>query len=324
MKKKQTIHISIPKPCTQSWDAMPGKEGGRHCGQCNNIVYDFSTLSDAELINFFTTNTTVHCGRFHNSQLNRTITTINERKSFVHRFTKFAATVFAVLSFRAAGAHTGSISKSLITTQPSTKQPANLFVPFKATISGIVINEHNQPLYKASVFFDTTLVVTTDSAGHFSFDVTITEERQYILQFTYNDLVTAVRSYNPVMQSTTYNVSLYERRPHFSMGITIPPYLLRNLPSLSFSKSVALLSSEHKQLLSSLAESLKAHPHASIIIHAYPVKSIAKSVFIRRVNNIRQYLVEQEGIYADRIKLKFTTDGGDFNVVDITEYKEDE
>src|SRR6185312_6798590 len=53
MTKKQSINISIPKPCHENWDTMSVNEQGRHCGSCNKTVVDFSSYTDKELFEFF-------------------------------------------------------------------------------------------------------------------------------------------------------------------------------------------------------------------------------------------------------------------------------
>ena len=79
---------------------MPDEGKGKMCSKCETIVYDLSQMTDAEIILFFKTNPATHCGRFHNSQLNRNIEPITIRKNFLQKFVKIAAAVIAILTLR--------------------------------------------------------------------------------------------------------------------------------------------------------------------------------------------------------------------------------
>lgn len=64
--------LSIPQPCTQSWEGMTPSDNGRHCGACDKVVTDFSGMSDQQVQDFFV----LHhgqpiCGRFRKVQLDR-------------------------------------------------------------------------------------------------------------------------------------------------------------------------------------------------------------------------------------------------------------
>lgn len=71
MNSKQELPVSIPKPCTASWEAMtPGPEG-RFCSSCEKVVIDFSQMDQAAIIAWFSAHTaSATCGRFENSQIN--------------------------------------------------------------------------------------------------------------------------------------------------------------------------------------------------------------------------------------------------------------
>src|SRR6478735_3501777 len=98
MKTKQDLYISIPDPCNQDWGSMQKAGDGKYCTRCSNIVYDLSGLNDNELVVFFKMNPAIHCGRFHNSQLNRNILPPKKKQLFsFERFRKIAATFFAIL-----------------------------------------------------------------------------------------------------------------------------------------------------------------------------------------------------------------------------------
>lgn len=53
MKNVTQPQISIPKPCHEDWDKMTPMQQGNFCGSCQKIVYDFTKMSEEEIIHFF-------------------------------------------------------------------------------------------------------------------------------------------------------------------------------------------------------------------------------------------------------------------------------
>ncbi len=92
-----------------------------------------------------------------------------------------------------------------------------------------------------------------------------------------------------------------------------------SLPSISFKGNRnSSLSSDAKAMLASVASQLKNSASCSIRVTGYPVASKAsQSLCNRRVESIKAYLVETEGISAERITITCEVGGGDVNTVDI-------
>ncbi|MNQ77570.1 hypothetical protein D3C85_924500 [compost metagenome] len=62
--------LTIPEPCTESWDKMTPKDNGRYCMSCSKTVIDFTSMLPNEVQHFFIQNQNQNiCGRFKNSQL---------------------------------------------------------------------------------------------------------------------------------------------------------------------------------------------------------------------------------------------------------------
>src|SRR6186713_1990808 len=90
------------------------------------------------------------------------------------------------------------------------------------------------------------------------------------------------------------------------------------LPSVTFSGNGATLNNDAKGLLASVAARLRNSPECRIVVIGYCASS--KSEQQRswdRVNAVINYLVEKEGISADRMIFNYGQEGGDCNTVDI-------
>ena len=89
-------------------------------------------------------------------------------------------------------------------------------------------------------------------------------------------------------------------------------------PSCSFKGNSIGLSNDAKALLATTAAKMKANPTCNINVIGYPEASKAsQAVCQKRVDAIKMYLVEKEGISADRISTNCEVGGGDKNTVDI-------
>lgn len=97
-----------------------------------------------------------------------------------------------------------------------------------------------------------------------------------------------------------------------------PPVCPSDYPSLSFKGNSAGLSADAKAMLATCAAKLKASPDCSITVTGYPETSKASQANCqKRLEAIKTYLVEKEGISADRITTNCEVGGGDKNTVDI-------
>ena len=93
---------------------------------------------------------------------------------------------------------------------------------------------------------------------------------------------------------------------------------LSNLPSITFKNRSTVLTKDAKAMLSSVASELKNSPNCSITVAAYPAASKASQALCnKRLDAIKMYLTEKEGISVDRITTNCEVGGGDINTVDI-------
>jgi outer membrane protein OmpA-like peptidoglycan-associated protein len=89
-------------------------------------------------------------------------------------------------------------------------------------------------------------------------------------------------------------------------------------PSLAFKGNGAALNSDTKAMLATVASKMKSNPTCNISINGYPEASKAsQAVCQKRVDAAKQYLVDTQGISADRISTNCEVGGGDKNTIDI-------
>lgn len=71
---QQSIQLSIPEPCHQDWNKMTPNDQGRFCTSCSKTVVDFSSMSDAAMLQYFNNLKDSNvCGRVYTDQLDRSI-----------------------------------------------------------------------------------------------------------------------------------------------------------------------------------------------------------------------------------------------------------
>lgn len=91
-----------------------------------------------------------------------------------------------------------------------------------------------------------------------------------------------------------------------------------DLPSISYKGNSTVLSSDAKAMLATVASKLKNSASCTITVTGYPAASKASQALCnKRVDAIKAYLTEKEGISADRINTNCEVGGGDANTVDI-------
>lgn len=69
-----STRLTIPSPCTQSWQAMTPDQQGRFCTHCQKTVVDFTAMTDAQVLAHIEQTGGPGCGRFRTDQISRTLT----------------------------------------------------------------------------------------------------------------------------------------------------------------------------------------------------------------------------------------------------------
>ena len=91
-----------------------------------------------------------------------------------------------------------------------------------------------------------------------------------------------------------------------------------DLPSIPFKGRTVTLSKDAKALLTSVAEKMRNNPNCKVAVVGYGESSkAAQQLSWDRVNEVIKYLVEKEGVSADRFIFRYGQTGGDENTIDL-------
>ena len=91
---RNSIQISLPTPCHESWGKMGATERGAFCSSCQKEVVDFSAMTDREVIESLSRNK-LGCGRFRKDQVNTNLRIAKVDNGFF----KWRALFLGALSF---------------------------------------------------------------------------------------------------------------------------------------------------------------------------------------------------------------------------------
>jgi outer membrane protein OmpA-like peptidoglycan-associated protein len=103
-----------------------------------------------------------------------------------------------------------------------------------------------------------------------------------------------------------------------NVNVAPPACNLVDLPSINFAGNGTSLSAEAKALVGSVASSLRGNPECKMIVCGSAAKSKSgQALGQKRVDAIVKYLVEVQGISADRVVAQYDCHEGDPSVVEL-------
>jgi CarboxypepD_reg-like domain len=178
------ILITIPEPCHENWNNMGPVEKGRFCGSCSKQVVDFSMMNDGEMAAYLSSTNGKVCGRFNESQLNRTITKRQLRTNFLNQVWKLLLPGF-FFSVKAMAQKTNQADKvpqdGIVRTNPKPmilgmvvkKITHDDFLEKNKIITGIVTDEETgKPVTGVSITLKgSNWGKVTDEDGSFAFNI---------------------------------------------------------------------------------------------------------------------------------------------------------
>ncbi len=144
------MNITIPNPCTQPWEQMTASGDGRFCHNCQKMVIDFTTWSDAALHQFLQGKREKVCGRFLASQLNRPITIPPQPHSKLYRMV--VALGLSILAVQPVSAQVGPPLQKPATAETMMKGRVPLMGPGKGFLVCEVRGDGYLPLRSAVVW----------------------------------------------------------------------------------------------------------------------------------------------------------------------------
>ncbi|MFZ9717920.1 MAG: OmpA family protein [Chitinophagaceae bacterium] len=101
-------------------------------------------------------------------------------------------------------------------------------------------------------------------------------------------------------------------------GMTSTACQLVDLPSINFKGGSTNLGAESQALLNSVATSMRSQPNCKLVVCGSAAKSKSgQALGQKRVDAIVKYLVESQGISADRVSAQYDCSEGDPSVVEL-------
>jgi hypothetical protein len=211
---KNSVSLSIPRPCAESWNNFtPAPEGG-FCGSCQKTVIDFTRMSDRQILDYLAKKKAHTCGRFRADQLKTY--TFPEPNSIRPGFTLLRAGILGLLlifTSRPAGAkNTVPVMPTVEMTQSTPGVGVETMVRVEHWVKGVVRDQTGEPLPGVSVIRKgTTQGTATDAEGRFEFPHKLKAGDVLtfsFIGFTSIDYVVPEKASGDVKVSLTVDISL--------------------------------------------------------------------------------------------------------------------
>jgi hypothetical protein len=318
---KQPLLIQIQNPCHESWDSMTQNEQGKFCSNCQKTVIDFSTKTDAELIEYFKKHNSF-CGRFKQTQINRILEEPKPvLKKLFNFYSKAAALFFTVFSFK-------SFQANAQTTQPKIEnfvQHADEIHQEKIKIEGTITDDENRFVDSVTVFFDNIKVASSNHLGHYQFEIENITLKNHVISFDKNKYRSTAISFHPLMVNTKYDIFMcnYQGKEcvdnHYYMGIPSVPHFEQKMILTSTFKS----NKELIFMLNDLAVWMRTNPNSPISLNFYFLKDSQKKIFEKKGQEIIHYLVNNQGIDRERLNMKFLKNVQKANSIEVVNFRDE-
>lgn len=170
---KKSLHISIPKPCSEDWAKMSPQQKGRFCESCQTTVIDFTEMTDQELVEFFKKPKGNTCGHFKPQQLDSTLS-YHENTWFEQKSQRLIFGIGAMLSLQNINAqHLKGKPAIHYTEQAPAGKTTTLSQDSVYAIEGLVLDSTTkEPLIGATISTnDERYSSSTDTAGKFRLEI---------------------------------------------------------------------------------------------------------------------------------------------------------
>jgi hypothetical protein len=184
------LKITIPKPCSESWENMKPLEQGRFCDSCEKEVIDFTKFSTRELADYFKYSKGHVCGRINSKHLEYFNPQIPPKGNFKYiSYKLFVASCLTLLT--TSKGYTKDDLNKVYTYQDDgylrkVIEPVNE-TDTLITISGVIVDgSDNSPILGVSISVKGGQSFTsTDVNGKFKIQIKINPSQKLILVSKY-------------------------------------------------------------------------------------------------------------------------------------------
>ena len=162
------IHLHLPSPCHENWDAMTPRDQGRHCVSCQKTVVDFTAMSDAEVLAFFENRPeqTSTCGRLRGDQLSTPPPPYRASRHLRTWMTLAAAVSLPLLGFSQTNPPVPPAEQKLHAN--ASQDSLRLMQDREGFVRGRLVDSEGVPLIGATIIVTQTNVGTSsDIKGYF-------------------------------------------------------------------------------------------------------------------------------------------------------------
>jgi hypothetical protein len=207
MKQSIPFTLSVPQPCTQSWEKMTAADQGRFCQQCQKTVIDFSMMNDQQIIALISASGGSLCGRFEPSQLNREYRVTDPIKRRPYLPWAFIASALALV-LPTSKVRSTPMMEQVAGEKADTVGPSPTGDTLRY-VKGVVRDEDNTPLAGCTVMVkNTNTGIITDSAGHFSLKIPSHFKNSVTLVFRFVGFVSKEMNICPSTEMTEISLSM--------------------------------------------------------------------------------------------------------------------
>lgn len=181
------ISLSIENPCHEQWSDFTPTANGGFCSSCSKNVVDFTKMSDAEVLAFFTNKPANMCGRLRTNQLKsysfQTAPTFNPGLTLLKA--GFLSLMFALMAKEgSANVIQQQISPVYMEHAASMQTATPRVADEERIVKGVVRDEVNQPMAGVSIYLKGSMEGTvTDADGKFEFPRKLKEGDVLMLSF---------------------------------------------------------------------------------------------------------------------------------------------
>ncbi|WP_298740543.1 carboxypeptidase-like regulatory domain-containing protein [uncultured Chitinophaga sp.] len=168
MKRKASLHLDIPQPCSQPWNEMRPAANGRFCLHCEKHVIDFSAMTDQEILAVISKHPGTLCGRFQPVQLNRALVAAVQQPRHAFLPAALFASLVAAIVPANSKAHAADLGVEQLTTIPVPREHTPRFC--EGQVIDALTNEALQGV-TITLSGSNGVGAVTDAAGKFRFTI---------------------------------------------------------------------------------------------------------------------------------------------------------